>query len=54
LAEGVVERAEATDDREAFLRKKVENGKLPMHHIYPPNQEVLREYEEYKKRGGNV
>jgi regulator of RNase E activity RraA len=51
LAEAVAEKGVATEHRETFLRITLETGVRPIHEVYPPNEEVLREYEEYKKQG---
>lgn len=52
LAADVAERGVALEHREAFLRKVLERGERPIHEVYPPNADVLREYEEYKKQIG--
>ena len=48
LAEEVLLEAEATDHKELFLRAKLEAGES-IYGIYPPSEETMREYEEYKK-----
>lgn len=52
LAAAVAEKGVAMEHREAFLRQTLERGERPIHEVYPPNADVLREYEEYKRQGG--
>ncbi|MBM3262374.1 MAG: hypothetical protein FJY97_02975 [candidate division Zixibacteria bacterium] len=51
LADQVADRGLATEHRETFLRQVLERGVRPIHEVYPPNEEVLKEYEEYKRQG---
>lgn len=51
VAEQVAEEAAATDHKELFLRRKLEQG-ASIHGVYPPNEATLREYEEYRRGGG--
>ena len=49
VAEQVTSEAAATDDRELFLRRKIEQG-ASIYGIYPPNEAALREYEEQRRK----
>src|SRR5947209_8713042 len=51
LAEQVAAEAAATDDKELFLRRKLEQG-ASIYGIYPPNEAALKEYERYKQGRG--
>jgi regulator of RNase E activity RraA len=51
LAEQVATEAAATDDKELFLRRKLEAG-ASIYGVYPPNEATLKEYEAYKKGAG--
>jgi regulator of RNase E activity RraA len=48
LAEQVAAEAAATDDKELFLRRKLEQG-ASIYGVYPPNEATLKEYEEYRR-----
>jgi regulator of RNase E activity RraA len=50
LAEQVAEKGIDTEHREAYLRKVIEEGQRPIHEVYPPNEEVLKAYEAYKRQ----
>jgi regulator of RNase E activity RraA len=51
LAEKVVDEALEHDELEAFQRKLLLEGR-PIEGVYPPNEQVRREFEEYKKTQG--
>ena len=51
LLEQVVTEAEATDHKELYLRRKIEAG-ASIYGVYPPNEETMREYEAYRREGG--
>ena len=51
LAEEVAERGTEIEHRELFLRKVIEEGQRPLHEVYPPNEDVLKAYEAYKREG---
>jgi regulator of RNase E activity RraA len=48
VAEQVATEAAATDDKELFLRRKLEAG-ASIYGVYPPNEATLKEYAEYKR-----
>jgi regulator of RNase E activity RraA len=50
LAEKVVDEALEHDELEEFQRKLLLEGR-PIEGVYPPNEQVRREFEEYKKAG---
>ncbi|HVC33870.1 MAG TPA: hypothetical protein VNL16_10210 [Chloroflexota bacterium] len=52
IAGEVAERAAATEHKENFLRATLEKGVRTIDEVYPPNEDVLREYDEYR-RGAN-
>lgn len=45
----VAERALAIEHKESFLRATLQRGDRTIDEVYPPNEEVLREYEEYRR-----
>jgi regulator of RNase E activity RraA len=51
LAERVVDEALEHDELEEFQRKLLLEGR-PIEGVYPPNEQVRREFEEFKKAGG--
>jgi regulator of RNase E activity RraA len=51
LAEKVVDEAVEHDDLEEFQRKLLLDGR-PIEGVYPPNDQVRQEFEEYKKARG--
>jgi regulator of RNase E activity RraA len=51
LAEKVVDEALEHDELEEFQRKLLLEGR-PIEGVYPPNEQVRREFEEYKKTHG--
>ena len=46
--EGLVEHCVAHDLREEFTREKLAEG-YPLQRVYPPDEEMMKEYEEWKK-----
>ena len=50
IARDVAERAAAIEHREGFLRAVLQQGVRTIDEVYPPSDEVLREYEEFRKR----
>ena len=46
--EALVEHCVAHDLREVFIRLKIAEG-YPLHKAYPPDEELMKEYEEWKK-----
>lgn len=50
IAREVAERAYATEHKENFLRATLQKGVRTIDECYPPSEEVLREYEEYRKQ----
>jgi regulator of RNase E activity RraA len=48
LAEEIVATAAATDDKEIFIRKKLEQG-ATLYDAYPPNEAILNEYRQSKQ-----
>jgi 5-oxopent-3-ene-1,2,5-tricarboxylate decarboxylase/2-hydroxyhepta-2,4-diene-1,7-dioate isomerase len=50
IARDVADRAYATEHKENFLRSVLQKGVRTIDEVYPPSEEVLREYEEYQKR----
>jgi len=53
LAEGVAREALAQEQREEFIMEKIRGG-ASIVGVYPPNQETLAEYEEWRKRRGGT
>ena len=51
IAAEVAEEALATEHKENFLRATLQKGVRTIDECYPPNAEVLAEYEEYRRRG---
>jgi regulator of RNase E activity RraA len=49
LAEEVADKAVAMEDKENYLREKLLKG-ASIYGVYPPSQEVLQEYEEWRKK----
>jgi regulator of RNase E activity RraA len=49
LAEEVADKAVAMEDKENFLREKLLKGSS-IYGVYPPSEETLKEYEEWKKQ----
>jgi regulator of RNase E activity RraA len=49
LAEEVAEEAAATEEKEAFLCRKLIEDKVSLLGVYPPSPEVLEEYEAYRR-----
>lgn len=45
LAEEVLTEAEATDDKEQFLRRKMEEEDVSVYECYPPSERILAEWE---------
>ncbi len=41
-----------TERKEAFIRQKISVDGYPSTTAYPPNEDILREYEEYKREQG--
>ncbi len=50
IAREVADRAYATEHKENFLRATLQKGFRTIDECYPPSEEVLREYEEYRKQ----
>jgi 5-oxopent-3-ene-1,2,5-tricarboxylate decarboxylase / 2-hydroxyhepta-2,4-diene-1,7-dioate isomerase len=50
IAAEVAETAAATEHKENFLRETLLKGIRPIHEVYPPNDEVMAEYLEFKRR----
>jgi regulator of RNase E activity RraA len=50
LAEEVIAAAETTDEKERFLRRKMEEDGLSVYECYPPSTKVLAEWEASRKR----
>ncbi|MCS6862753.1 MAG: hypothetical protein NZT92_20805 [Abditibacteriales bacterium] len=50
LAEEVADKARDMEDKEEYLRRKLLSGSS-IYGVYPPNEAVLQEYEEWKKGG---
>lgn len=48
LAEQVADKGIEIEHREAFLRRVIEEGHRPIHEVYPPNDDVLKEYEAFR------
>ena len=46
--EALVEHCVAHDLREEFTREKLAEG-YPLHRAYPPDEELMKEYEVWKK-----
>ena len=53
LAEEVAQKAIEIEDRELFLREVIEQGQRPLQEVYPPNDEVMKEYEAHRKNRSN-
>jgi len=51
IAREVADRAYATEHKENFLRATLQKGIRTIDEVYPPSDEVLREYEEFKRHG---
>ena len=50
IARDVAEKAAATEHKENFLRATLQKGIRTIDDVYPPNAEVLAEYEVYRKQ----
>lgn len=50
IARDVADRACATEHKENFLRATLQQGVRTIDEVYPPSDEVLREYEEFRKQ----
>ncbi len=50
LVQKIVEESEATRLKDEFIKMKIREGKYPIREVYPPNKELQKEYEEWKKK----
>lgn len=51
IAVRVAEAAAATEHKENFLRATLQRGARTIHEVYPPNADVLAEYERFRREG---
>ena len=52
LVQQIVESAEATAIKDEFTQVKIKEGKHRIRDVYPMNEELQKEFEEWKKRRG--